>query len=161
MTAMSDSTFNAEQFLGTSTESVGDTKYYPCPIGEWNAQVESVQARKVETDKGGENRTFYTLDVNWNVLDEDARRQTETEGDKKLIVRQGLFLDLTPGGALDFGKNKNVPLSRLREALGQQRAGRPWAPAHLVGGMAKVSVVHEPRADTGDPVARVKAVIAG
>lgn len=157
---MSESVFNPEQFMQTTTEAVGDTKYYPCPIGEWRGQIESVKARQIESDKSGETRIFYSLDILWTILDEEPRRATETEGDKKLLVRQGIFIDLTAAGALDFGKNKNVPLSRLREALGQQRAGRPWGPSHLVGGLAVVSVIHRPREDTGDPVAEVKGVIA-
>lgn len=75
-------------------------------------------------------------------------------------VRQTLWLDTTESGGLDFGKGKNVGLGRLREALGQNAPGKPWAPGMLVGGVAKVKVSHS--IDKRDNVtinADVKAVL--
>lgn len=154
---MSDSTFNPDQFLSTTTDQVGETKFYPCPVGDWNAQASKVEAKVIESGPGSQEpgKKFTVLEITWDILDEEPKRQCEQD---RVTVRQSIFLDLTPGGGLDFGKNKNVTLSRLREALGQQRSGRQWAPSHITGGTAKVRVVHDPDKTTGDPRARVSMV---
>lgn len=152
---MSDSVFNPDLFLSTTTEEAGETRYTPVPVGEYNAQVKSVTARRNHSEKTGLDYTF--LDIQWTILDAEVK---EALGMEEPSCRQSFILDLTPNGALDFSKNKNIRLGRLREALAQNRTGRPWAPSHMEGGMARVKVIHRNREDTGEPQAEVSAVTA-
>ncbi|MGH2638967.1 MAG: hypothetical protein ACRDF4_06765, partial [Rhabdochlamydiaceae bacterium] len=60
------------------------------------------------------------------------------------------FLELTSSGAIDFGKGKNVGLGRLREALGQNKIGKPWSFNMIRGSLAWGFVDPEP--DAEDPL---------
>lgn len=150
---MSDSVFNAAQFLGTTTEDVGEAKYYPIPVGEYKGQIEKVDAKQIISKRDGEK--FIILELVWIILDEEAKKATEQETPR---ARQSIFLDLTTQGGLDFGKNKNVPLSKLREAVGQNRQGRAWAPPHLMGCQATVMVAHDVNEETGEVRAVIRTV---
>jgi hypothetical protein len=150
---VSDSVFNPDLFLATSTDETGDTRYTPVPTGEWRAQVRKVDARRAHSEKTGLDYTF--LDVQWVILDESVR---ETLNIDEPRVRQSLILDLTPAGGLDFGRSKNVRLNRLREAVGQNTQGKPWRPSDLEGQMATIRVTHRPHQETGEPMAEVSAV---
>lgn len=147
-----ESTFNAEQFLDATTETSGQTKYFPVPVGEYTGQVHNVNAFGGVSERTG--TAWRRLEVSWSILDDDVKKAT---GQDNPIARQGIFLDMTPEGALDWGRNKNIQLGRLREALNQNRDGRPWSPKHLMGQTAHVRVEHEPD-QNGDPRAIVRGV---
>lgn len=151
---MSDtSTFNAEAFLGTATDRTGEVNYFPVPIGEYLGQITKVEGKKITSKTTG---VVYTvLEITWEILDDQIKKITELDHPS---ARQSLFLDMTPEGGLDFGRNRNVQLSRLRDALGQNRKGKAWMPSHLMGGTARLRVVHDINADTGEPRATVNRV---
>lgn len=137
------STFNTDQFLSTEHKGAMDTKLIPCDKGEYRAQINTLKARKLEKE-GEEPRII--MDVLWEVLDESQKKKTGLE---KVFAKQGIFCDVLPNGSLDMGKGKNIQLGQLREALGQNRSDRPWAPKMLIGQVAKVAV--EPRPDERNP----------
>jgi len=144
------STFNPDSFLSTEVTEANATTYTPVPEGEHPASVKSVKPR-VLTD----GRAVF--DVTWTVDSDEAREAT---GMAEPSVRQTIWLDVTESGGLDFGKGKNVGLGRLREALGQNSAGKPWAPGMLVGGAAIVKVGHSIDKRDGVTInAEVKAVL--
>ena len=152
---MNDSVFNPDAFLSAQTELAGETTYYPVPVGEYtHAQVKRVDVRQFSNDDG---RTFTVAEIQWVIHDDEAKRVTEQD---EPIARQTLWLDMAPGGGLDFGRNKNVPLSRLRDAFKQNRAGRPWRLSDFVGQSASVKVIHEADRRTGEPRAVVTAAAA-
>lgn len=144
------STFNPDTFLNTETSDANATSYTPVPEGEFPAAIKAVKPRVLTDGRA-------VLDITWSVDDEVARQET---GMAEPSVRQTIWLDTTESGGLDFGKGKNVGLGRLREAVGQNQAGKPWAPGMLVGQVAKVKVGHS--IDKRDNVtinADVKAVL--
>lgn len=144
------STFNPDSFLSTEVTEANATTYTPVPEGEHPASVKSVKLR-VLTD----GRAVF--DVTWTVDSDEAR---EVTGMAEPSVRQTIWLDVTESGGLDFGKGKNVGLGRLREALGQNSAGKPWSPGMLVGGAAIVKVGHSIDKRDGVTInAEVKAVL--
>lgn len=144
--------FDPNQFLDQQIVEANDTKRVPCPVGEYPAVVEEIKARpwasKKDTSKAG-----MTLDVTWSIQDPAV---LEAVGRDKVTVRQGVMLDLTAAGGLDFGPGKNLGLGRLRSAVGKNVPGQPFSPNMLVGLMAKVSVTH--RADGEDLYDEIKAV---
>ena len=129
------SVFNPEEFLNQTVTASFSTKFDPVPEGEWPAVIDDGQnAIKIRTLPQGQ----VVADVLWNIVDEQLKANL---GKEKLVVRQSVFLDLNAEGKLDFGKEKNVQLGRIREALGQNFADRPWNIGMLKGaGPAKLKV---------------------
>lgn len=144
------STFNPDTFLNTETDAANATAYTPVPEGEFTASIKAIKPRVLTDGRA-------VLDVTWTVDDEAARQET---GMAEPSVRQTVWLDTTESGGLDFGKGKNVGLGRLRDAVGQNAAGKPWAPGMLVGQVAKVKVSHSIDKRDGVTInADVKAVL--
>lgn len=126
------SSFNPESFLYTETTNSFETEAIPVPVGEWGAMLKSIKPRVLPDGRG-------VLDVYWIVLDEEVKTELDMA---EPMVRQSIWLDLDDNGFLAEGKNKNVQLGQLREAVSQNRKGQPWAPSMLVNQMAKVKVAH-------------------
>lgn len=134
------SVFNPETFMDSTITAPNSTKVESVPPGEYRAVIdpEGVKPPKVVTSqKSGDQ--FVFLEIPWLVDDDQLK---EKLGRDKLQVRQTISLDITPEGALDMGKGKNVGLGRLREALGMNEG--PFNPRHLAGaGPALVSVQYQ------------------
>ena len=144
------SSFNPDTFLNTETDAANATTYTPCPEGEFNAAIKAIKPRVLTDGRA-------VLDITWTVDDETAREET---GMAEPPVRQTIWLDTTESGGLDFGKGKNVGLGRLRDAVGQNQSGKPWAPGMLVGQVAKVKVSHSIDKRDGVTInADIKAVL--
>lgn len=126
------SSFNPDTFLSTETTEANATSYNPVPEGEMIGAIKAVKPRVLADGRA-------VFDVTWIVDDEAAREAT---GMAEPQVRQTIWLDVTESGGLDFGKGKNVGLGKLREAVGQNQSGKPWAPGMLVGQLAKIKVGH-------------------
>ena len=122
------SSFNPETFLFTETTSSFETAVVPVPVGEWSAIIKSIKPRVLSDGRG-------VLDVYWIVLDEEVKAELDMA---EPMVRQSIWLDLDDNGNLADGKNKNVQLGQLRDAVSQNRKGQPWAPGMLINQMAKV-----------------------
>lgn len=131
--------FNPDQFLHTTTTEELSTKRTPLPEDEYQGVIDKIEAGA--TPKG----TPY-MEVTWAI--EHPELEDEI-GRTRSNVRQTVWLDLTDDGSLDFGKGRNIGLGRLREAVGQNSGGEPWAPSQLEGQAATVRVKH--RADKNDP----------
>jgi hypothetical protein len=143
------SNFNPEAFMNTSFSDANATKYELPPEGEYRAAISAVTPRVTGTGKA-------LLNVKWNVDDEEVRQAT---GMAEPSVYQTIWLDVTESGGLDFGKGKNVQLGKLRETLGQNQPGKPWAPGMLIGGAALVRVKHSiDKRDNTTLTAEVSAV---
>ena len=126
---MSD--FNADAFMNTEFEGVGETEYTPIPEAEYKAVIKEVKAQS--TPKGSP-----LLEITWIV---DSQEVRELVGMDEPTVRQTVWLDINEQGGLEFGKNKNIMLNRLREALGQND-GSPWSASKMLGQVATVNIKH-------------------
>lgn len=129
------SVFNPESFLTQQETGALSTKFEPVPDGEYPAMIGADEnAVKARTTASGR----AILDVTWEINDPDLATRL---GREKIIIRQSVFLDLTPQGTLDRAKGKNIQLGRLREALSQNDPSRPWSPLSLRGaGPVKIRV---------------------
>jgi hypothetical protein len=143
--------FDPQSFLDSSINSANDTKVIPVPAGEFTGIVDKVAARQW-TSKDG-TMSGVTLDVTWLIDDEAVKQEL---GRPTVTCRQGIMLDMTPGGGLDMGKGKNVGLGRLREALNLNKPGQPFSFSMLPGQAGKVTVSH--RVDGEDTYAEIKKV---
>jgi hypothetical protein len=142
------STFNAEQFMQTEIEQKGEVDYVPIPEAEYQGVIKELKPGT--TPKGA-----AYLEVYWIIDDQEVRELMESD---EVVCRQSIWLDITDSGALDFGKNKNIKLNRLRDALGQND-GKPWSPMMLMGQVATVQVKHR-LGDDGTPYAEIRGVRA-
>jgi hypothetical protein len=148
--------FNLEAFAQGSFEGKNDTRYLRVEPKEYNAVIvgpfgqEKATRLRVEKD-------FLILDVVWELSDEEQRQKLGVE--KMPTIRQSIFLDTTPSGALDMGPFKNGALGRLREAIGLNQDGQPWSFAQFIGRPARVKVEHKPNEkDPQNPYQNVTAV---
>lgn len=136
---MSDSAFDPDTFLDTSIEKANETVYTPIPEGDYQAMVDKIEGRKAKDSP--------LLDITFEILDDNLKEKMDQE---KLTVRSSVFLDVDDNGMLAFGMNKNVRLGKLRDALGQNKDGKPWSPRMLEGaGPLVINVTQRP--DKDDP----------
>ena len=96
------------------------------------------------------------MNVTWEIDDPALAERLERD---RLTSRQSVFLDMGPDKKLETGKNKNIGLGRLREAVGQNTPGQPWAPSMLEGAAGRITVEHVLRDGVPyDQVARVTSM---
>jgi len=134
--------FNPENFVNQETDSELSTRMEPIPEGEYNSYIESVEAATVGQDE------YPVLRIRHRIDDMDGSIEAAT-GRQNPSIEQMIFLDLTEQGGLDNSKGKNVQLGRLRDALGQNKAGQPWSPKMMEGQPLVIRVGHQP--DKNDP----------
>lgn len=134
-----------ENFLDVVLEEALDTSIFLIPEGNYPAYV-----KEIKFDNINQKPVFL---VQWVITDADIIELSENP---EPTIRQTVWLDLTEMGGLDTGKGKNRALGLLREAAGQNVAGKPWSPNQLLGINAVIKVSHSLR--DGDTHANVKGV---
>lgn len=147
--------FDPNQFLDAQFTESNDTKSLPIPEGEYQALIEKVGIRQGVIKKGDRvGESFLALDVTWDIDDQGVKQAMDRS---KVTVTQGIMLDLTEEGNIDFGKGKNVTLGKVREAVGLNVPGQPFAFNMFPGRAAKILVKH--RIDGEDIRNDVKGVV--
>lgn len=147
--------FDANSFLSTQYDASNSTTVPPVPEGEYTGAVSKMDFRELTRNDGSET---VIADLTWDVVDSDGSIKAST-GREKPQVRQTIWLDLIPGTKnLDMSEGKNVGLGRLREALGQNNAGKPWGFSMVPGVSARILVSHRANKDTGEVYGEVKKV---
>ncbi len=144
--------FNPDQFLDMQVTEANSTETTPVPEGEYVAVVDEVKCRQWQK-KDDPSVAGLALDIKWSIDDANVK---ELLGRQTVSVTQGIMLDLTESGGLAMGKGQNVGLGRLRDAVGLNVAGQPFAFSMLTGRVAKVMVKHRVYEDK--IFAEVKAV---
>jgi len=142
--------FDAQSFLDSSVSGSNDTVVIPVPVGEYMGIIEKVLPRQWQSKDG--TTSGVALDLFWLVEDDNVKQYL---GRDTVSCKQGIMLDLTPAGAVDMAKGKNIGLGRLREAVGKNDDG-PFSFAMLPGLSAKISVQHRVSGD--QTFAEVKGV---
>lgn len=132
------STFDPDTFLAQTVTEANDTKIVPCPVGEFTGIIKEYKARQW-TAKNDPSNQGVTLDITWSIDDQGVKEALDRT---EVTVRQGIMLDVLDSGGLDLGKGKNVGLGRLREAVGLNVPGQPFAFPMLTGQVAKLTISH-------------------
>lgn len=148
---MNATTFDPATFLNATYDEALDTKVVPCPVGEYLGLAEKVEVKQWASKDG--SSSGLKLVILWDIQDENVKQLL---GRDTVRVPQDQMLDLTETGALDMGKGKNVGLGRIREALGLNTPGEPFAFSMIQGRLAKVKVSH--RASGEDLFNEIKAI---
>jgi len=143
-----------DQLLSGAVTGANSTTLTPVPEGEFHAVITEVALRDFQYKKGANSgMTGYALDITWEINDSQLKEQLK----RSPTVRQSMILDLN-GDSLDMGEGRNVALGRLRAAVKQNEAGRPWSPVQLKGAVAVIQTKQRMDGDTVyTDVARVAA----
>lgn len=142
------STFDPNLILNAETTEANDTQLIPVPESDDGYMA---VISKVEIRTAGDKPV---AELHWDIDDQQVQAAT---GRDKNTVRQTVWLDLTPHGTLDMSKGKNTGLGKVRDAVGQNQAGKPWSFGTLQGSVARVFVSHR-ILDDGQIVAQIKRV---
>lgn len=135
--------FDANAFLNQEITGALDTKYIPIPQGDYPAIITKLEGRE-QDNKNDPSKPWTVLDVTYQIEDAKVR---EITGLPAPTVRQSIFLEMGPDGRLDTSKGKNIPLGRLREAVGLNDPDKPFSFQQLMGQACVVSVTHTPKKD--------------
>lgn len=129
---MSD--FDPSSFLETVFTEPSSTERLLCPVDEYPATIEKLDARAWSKD--GKSGVF--VDVIWSVESDAAKAVCKRD---KVLVKQGIGFDITPEGLIDMEKAKaNVAFGKLRDAVGLNT--ERFSFNMLPGRMAKIRVTH-------------------
>lgn len=139
MNAETAGTFDPTRFLDDSTQDEGSTVYQPVPEGDYIGIVAKEPEFRPWQGKKDPSKSGMTMDLTWSVDDQGVKQLLERD---EVFVRQGLMLDLTANGGIDWGKNKNVKLHQVRDAVGLNRKGETFQPRMLAGKAARIKVKH-------------------
>jgi hypothetical protein len=149
---MSQSAFDPDSFLNAEVQGEMSTKLIPAPVGEYMGIVDDVKARTWQSKDG--SSSGVALDVSWSIEDENVKQLVKRD---KVVVRQGIMLNLDDSGRISTKEGDNVGLGRLRQALNMNDPSKPFTPSMLVGQMGKVVVTH--RMSGEDVFAEIKKVL--
>lgn len=150
------SAFDPKLLLDAQQTEANSTIRVPIPAREHKAVIANVDIASGNKD----GRDWTRLDVSFDIDDPQLKEEL---GRAKLTISQGIMLDFTEGGGLDYSKGRNVVLGRLREAVGLNVPGAPFSFRMLVGKPLKIVVSHAPStrpgAQAGDVFENVAAFV--
>lgn len=141
-TQLYNSMFDPKTLLDATTTEANSTVRVPVDAGEHVAVIGEVAIRSGNKD----GRDWAFLDVTYEI---DSPELKAKLGRDKISLTQGVGLDFTPTGGLDYSKGKNVMLGRLREAVGLNVPGQPFGFRMLQGKVVKILVNHKPSTKPG------------
>lgn len=148
--------FDPSEFLNATINDANDTKLIPVPenlAGDGYTMLAGKVDVRSWQKKDDPSVSGLALDIVWEIQSEEVKSFC---GRDKITCKQGIMLDLTDSGALDMSKGKNIGLGKLREALGLNTPGQPFAFSMIEGRMALGFVSH--RVNGEDVFAEVKRV---
>lgn len=136
------SAFDPKLLLDAQQTEANSTVRIPIPAKEHLSVITAVDIRSGQKD----GKDWSALDVTYDIDDPQVK---ELLGRDKVQLTQGIMLDFTQTGGLDYSKGRNVPLGRLRESVGLNTPGAPFSFRMLVGKPVKIVVTHSPSTRPG------------
>lgn len=143
---MSD--FDPEVFMQQTIDEPLETEFVLIPQGEYVAMIddftsEAIEKINFEYKKGaraGTPGSMLKLTLPFVIDDDNVKAILNRP---KVMVSKQIILDMDEnGGGLDWGKNKNIDLGRIRSAVGQNEPG-PWSIGKLAGaGPVMLKITH-------------------
>lgn len=139
-------TFDANAFMQSVTTEANATSIPLCPVGEYTGVISGLEfASGVIKNGARAGQPWHQLRIAIKTSDPAALAGTDLP---ERTVRGSIMLDLTDSGGLATGDGRNIGLGRLREAVGLNEKGKPFAPAMLEGRSLRFEVTH--RVDQND-----------
>jgi len=143
--------FDPQAFLDQATTDAGSTESTPIPAGEYLAIIKDVKPRQW-AKKDDPSITGVAFDIAYLIEDDNLKTLLER---KEVKITQGIMMDMTEDGRIDYGKGKNITWNRLRDSANMNQPGRPFAPSHLLGQFVKIMVGHRLDNNSTPPTVRV------
>lgn len=137
------SLFDPNSFLdATTTEQ--STKRPPIPAGSDLVATITKIVSRAWTGKKDPTQSGIAIDLTleFDLTQNPSVRQAV--GVDKCTIVDGIMLDLTDAGAVDYSPGKNNKLRRYREALGLNVAGQQFSPRMMEGRLVRAKIKHEP-----------------
>lgn len=144
-----DTPFDADAFMNSTYDEPMATSMQGMPDGEYTAMVGDFDSSALKTvnTKNGERKV---LEIPFLLQDNDGSLQAKLGPRDQYLHRESYWLDFDESGRLSSGPDKNVRLGQLRAALGQNEAGKPWAPA-MMRNMGPLRIAIKTTSDKNDP----------
>jgi len=144
MSTNASSIFSPDTFLDATTTQES-TKRPPLPAGrEFQGIIKGIKMRpwqgKKDPTQGG---IAADLTIEFDLTSYPDVQQLLGGLDKVQIV-DGIMLDLTEGGSIDYSPGKNGKLRRYRDATGLNSAGQPFSIRMLEGRVIRAKIKHDP-----------------
>jgi len=141
---MSESLFDPQSFLDASTTEVL-VKRPPIPAGTvLTGSIIKIAARpwtgRKDPTQGG-IAIDCTVEFDLNAAPPGVR---QVVGIDKVNIVDGIMLDLTESGSIDYAPGKNNKLRKYREALGLNVAGASFSIRQMEGRMVLCKIKHDP-----------------
>lgn len=146
--------FDPEKFMNSTVDQPFETERTLCPPGEYKMAIDDFTSEAFDSfefeyrkgERAGEKGVIHKFNVPIVVLDDKVAAHLEMD---KVVVYKTINLDLDEDGDLVWGKNKNIALGQLRNAVGQNAKG-PWSPSQLRGSKPFVGRVEHRRGKRKD-----------
>ena len=159
------SPFDSAAFLETSQPGNLDTSYVLPDEADYHGQMTDridYNAGYIGAGKQNAGAVWANVTLWWELLDDKQRQRLNLSDGQKLLVRQGIMLDLAPGSTpeapiLDWGTNKNMRLRRLVDATGLNKR-KKWTINDFKFAEATVHVEHRRPDGFDDSIAEVTRV---
>lgn len=133
------SNFDPASFLD-ATISEPTTRRNPLPAGRDFVGVIGEPTTRTWQGKADPTKSGVVVDV---PIEIDMSAYPDVKiGATKVMLKDGIMLDLTSDGAIDNSPGKNGKLRRYREALGMNEAGKPFSFRAIQGRQIKVKIKH-------------------
>lgn len=141
---MSANLFSPETFLDATTteESI---KRPPMPAGrDFVSTLKNIKSRTWQGKKDP-TKSGIVIDVT-HEFDLNAYPEVKAQlgGLEKVLITDGIMLDLTENGAIDYSPGKNGKLRLYRDATGLNQAGQPFSIRMFEGRNVRTRIKHVP-----------------
>lgn len=139
--------FDPDTFMQQVVDHPLETEFVLVPQGEYTATIDDFTSEAFEQihfdykkgARAGTPGTMTKFTCPFVIQDEAVKSEL---GRDKVVINRQIILDLDDKGDLDWGKNKNIDLGRIRAAVGQNDPG-PWSISRLRGaGPVMIKVTH-------------------
>lgn len=151
------SQFDPATFLDAQV-SEPSIKRPPLPIGTELVGVIGEPKVRSGQQKADPTKTWTTVDLPIE-FDLSAYPQLQAVvGVPKVVIVDGVMLDITPGGTIDNSPGKNGKMRRYREALNLNQPGQSFSWRMVQGRMIKCKIKH--RIYEGEAYDEIDAVAA-
>jgi len=138
------SIFDPQSFLDATTTEAA-TKRPPIPAGTELVGVISKIASRAWQGKKDPTQGGIVIDATVEFdLDAAPPHIKQLVGLPKVTIQDGIMLDLTDAGSIDYAPGKNSKLRRYREALGLNTPGQSFAPRMMEGRTVRCKIKNEP-----------------
>lgn len=133
--------FDPQQFLDQeTTEELA--KRPPLPVGDYRATIGAVTCIPWQGVKDPSKSGLKYVVPLKIVVPADTQQQLGLNQDT-IQLTDGIMLDVTEGGALDYAPGKNSGLRRYREALDMNKKGEVFSARKMEGRMLTVRIKHD------------------